>query len=89
MGKIQRPENENEFTIFGVRYVAKDHPYCPPICRNGGLKCAFLEMYPNCRFLNRPHCTSMKRRDGRYVIFVRAEENCEAASDGGQRTTEE
>lgn len=71
MGKIQRPENENEFTIFGVRYVAKE---CP-LCGLGDERCAFFEMHPRCRFLNRPHCNWMKRRDERNVIFVRAEEN--------------
>lgn len=68
MGKIERPENENEFTIFGVRYVAQSSSGCQR-------HCAFFEMQPRCRFLNRPHCNWMKRRDERSVIFVRAEEN--------------
>lgn len=68
MGKIERPENENEFTIFGVRYVAKAACGCER-------HCAFFEMHPRCRFLNRPQCSWMKRRDGRGVIFVRADEN--------------
>ena len=68
MGKIQRPENENEFTIFGVRYVAEAAVGCER-------RCAFFEMMPSCRFLNRPQCSWMKRRDGRGVIFVRAEES--------------
>lgn len=54
--------SENEFSLGGKRYVAKTFDPCKG--------CVFSSFPGKCSQYARPHCDSLRRKDGRDVVFV-------------------
>ena len=67
--KSRDRNGENEFTLGGKRYVAKEISVCEG--------CVFADFPGDCDKYARPPCDSLTRKDGRNVVFVRAESSAD------------
>ena len=63
--KSRDRNGENEFTLGGKRYVAKGFNPCKG--------CVFSSFPGKCSQYARPPCDSLRRKDGRDVVFVMKE----------------